>query len=255
MIPLPPHIAAAHEGWRTEVAYSYAGTTWSLGSPDGRTRFVKVLPAGRYPSLRDERDRMVWARRYLPVPSVVDYGNDGALEWLITDALGGIDATKLVDDPPAVVRTFGEGLRALHEALPPDDCPFDFRLDAALQHCRSRVESGLELDDDLHDEFKHFTPSTAIDWLDANRPAAEDLVVCHGDYCFPNVLIEDGRVTGYIDLGELGVADRWWDIVVGTWTCEWNVGPGFDDLFLESYGIERDDERITFYRLMYDLAS
>jgi kanamycin kinase len=81
------------------------------------------------------------------------------------------------------------------------------------------------------------------------------VVLCHGDYCFPNVLIDDGAVTGYLDLGELGVADRWLDIAVATWSCDWNVGPGWQDLFLDTYGIERDDDKIEFYRLLYDLAS
>jgi kanamycin kinase len=71
----------------------------------------------------------------------------------------------------------------------------------------------------------------------------------------PNVLIDDGAVTGYLDLGELGVADRWWDLAVATWSCDWYVGPGWQDLFLDTYGIERDDDKIEFYRLLYDLAS
>ena len=33
-------------------------------------------------------------------------------------------------------------------------------------------------------------------------------MVCHRDYCVPNMLFQDGRVSGYVDLGGLGVADR-----------------------------------------------
>lgn len=41
--------------------------------------------------------------------------------------------------------------------------------------------------------------------LEELKPTGEDLVVCHGDHCFPNVVIE-GEVTAYLDLGELAVA-------------------------------------------------
>jgi kanamycin kinase len=85
--------------------------------------------------------------------------------------------------------------------------------------------------------------------------ASEDLVVCHGDYCAPNALLTEGRVTGYVDLGELGVADRWWDIAIGGWSTVWNFGAQFEPLFYASYGIEPDPERIAFYRLLYDLVS
>jgi hypothetical protein len=58
-----------------------------------------------------------------------------------------------------------------------------------------------------------------------------------------------------VDLGELGVADRWWDLAVATWSITWNFGPGYEDLFLASYGAVRDDARTRFYRLLYDLVS
>jgi kanamycin kinase len=81
------------------------------------------------------------------------------------------------------------------------------------------------------------------------------LVVCHGDYCLPNVLIEADAACGFVDLGELGVADRWWDLAVATWSVTWNLGPGYEDLFLHEYGVERDDDRVEFYRLLYDVVS
>ena len=108
---------------------------------------------------------------------------------------------------------------------------------------------------DLHPEFRHLSYAAALAELDRLRPDTEDLVVCHGDYCLPNVMISGGEVTGFVDLGELCVADRWRDLAVATWSVTWNLGPGFEDLFLDSYGIERDQQAETFYRLLYDLES
>jgi kanamycin kinase len=252
---LPPQVTDAHAGWRSELVQApYWTATWKLTSPDGEVRFVKVASGDRYPTLAHERDRMIWAREQLPVPEVVDHGIAGGLEWLVTAKLPGRDATHHVDDPEAIVRALGEGLRRFHEA-PIDGCPFDFTLDAAIPHCVERVDSGTETWDDLHEDFKDHTPQSALEELLATRPPSEDIVVCHGDYCFPNMLLEDGRVTGYIDLGELGLADRWWDIAVGAWSVTWNVDPKWEPVFYEAYGVEPDPERIRFYRLMYDLAS
>ena len=69
------------------------------------------------------------------------------------------------------------------------------------------------------------------------------------------LLADDGSVTGYVDLGEMAVADRWSDIAVGAWSVTWNLGPGWEPLFYEAYGVEPDERRIAFYRLLYDLAS
>ena len=55
--------------------------------------------------------------------------------------------------------------------------------------------------------------------------------------------------------GALAVADRWYDLAVATWSVTWNLGAGWEDLFLASYGVARDDQAIAFYRLVYDLTA
>jgi kanamycin kinase len=79
--------------------------------------------------------------------------------------------------------------------------------------------------------------------------------VCHGDACAPNTLIDDaGRCCGHVDLGDLGVADRWADLAVATLSLSWNYA-GFslteDDLF-DAYGVEPDPERVDFYRALWN---
>jgi kanamycin kinase len=69
----------------------------------------------------------------------------------------------------------------------------------------------------------------------------------------PNTLIgDDGRWTGHVDLGALGVADRWADLAVATWSTVWNYGPGFEAALLDAYGVEPDEERTAFYRRLWD---
>jgi kanamycin kinase len=131
---------------------------------------------------------------------------------------------------------------------------FRFDLDRALDHVERRVDAG-DLAGDFHDIHAHLSGEAALAQLRETRPADEDLVVCHGDYCPPNMLVEGRRVTGYVDLGELGVADRWWDVAVGAWSAGWNFGEEHEARFYEGYGIEPDPERIRFYRLLYDLVS
>jgi kanamycin kinase len=80
-------------------------------------------------------------------------------------------------------------------------------------------------------------------------------VVCHGDACAPNTLLRaDGGFLAHVDLGALGVADRWADLAVAAWSTEWNYGVGLAPLLYESYGIDPDVERIDFYRLLWALS-
>ncbi|MGB3685154.1 MAG: phosphotransferase [Ornithinimicrobium sp.] len=88
-----------------------------------------------------------------------------------------------------------------------------------------------------------------------HQPSVDRWVVCHGDACAPNTLLDtDGRLVAHVDLGALGIADRWADLAVASLSLEWNFGHGYESTFFHAYGIEPDPERIAFYRLLSDLT-
>ena len=220
--PIPAGALGGMTGWRRTVVWRFLPqvTTWRLVSPEGEVRFLKVSQLGQRASLADERERMEWAATWLPVPRVLDHGSDGYDEWLLTSGLPGLNAVDeaLRADPRRLVPLLAEGLRRFHEALPVGGCPFDGR-----------------------------------GGRDRRPPGEEELVVCHGDYCLPNVLIEDWRVSGFVDLGEMGVADRWADLTMGAWSCTRNLGPGWEELFLASYGVAPNVAKRAFFRRLYRL--
>lgn len=249
------HLAA---GEAACVWNPYATSTWRIAAHrGGGARYLKAGWTGAYPSLAGERDRLAWLRaRGAPVPEVLDHGAGDGVEWLLTAALDGEPAVapQRVANARATVRSLAAGLRAFH-AIDPAGCPFDHRVAATLAHVRDRVRRGDVDPAGFHDDHRHHTPSGALAVLERHAPAREDVVVTHGDYCFPNVLLRRDRVVGYLDVGEAGLGDRWRDLALATWSTTWNVGPGFEALFLEAYGIARDEARMRYYRLLYDLES
>jgi kanamycin kinase len=258
-LDVPPGLRAEYAAFEWDVAYEYAehSLVYRLSRDGSPGLFLKIARADHYPTLSAEAARMRWARAHLPVPEVVDQGREGSVTWLVTTSIPGQDGTHpdQLGHPEELARVLAQGLRSFHDTAPVQGCPFNFRMEAAIEHVRGRLSSGLiDAARDFHPEFEHLTPKAAVELLESTRPDSEDLVVCHGDYCPPNILIEGGRAIAYLDLGELGVADRWWDLAVATWSLTWNLGPGFEALFLAEYGAEPDAARTAFYRLLYDLA-
>jgi len=255
---LPAAVTAAHPGWSSERIWENeaGGFTIRLTSPAGAVRYAKAQATAVWPPLSAEVARLRWAGAHLPVPALVDSGEANGVAWMVTEAADGEPAIApaLLAEPEVLVSTLAEGLRRFH-AAPARRCPFRFEAEAALAHVEDRVAAGLIEPRHLHDEHAHLSAEQALAQLQRERPERESLVVCHGDYCLPNALIRDGRVATFLDLGELGVADRWWDLAAATWSVTWNLGPGFEDAFLEAYGAPRDDRKLRWYRLLYDLAS
>ena len=236
-VAVPAALVGLADGESAEAVWvnELGGVTFAL--PRSR-RYVKWQPAGTALDLAEEAARLAWAGRFTPVPLVLETGADDEGEWLVTQALDGRSAVDPVwlASPSVAVRAIGQGLRALHDALPVDGCPFDWGVAERLAH------------------------GEAAGWGSADSRAAlgepppvDRLVVCHGDACAPNTLLgDDGRWAGHVDLGRLGVADRWADLAVATWSTGWNYGPGWEGALLEAYGVEPDDERAAFYRALWD---
>ncbi|WP_432547281.1 phosphotransferase [Kineococcus sp. SYSU DK004] len=231
--------AAVEPVWRNEVG----GTTFRVAATGGApARYVKHAPPGAPLDLRAEARKLAWVVRWTPVPRVLDAGRTAAGEaWLVTQALDGESAVapRWRARPAAAVAALGRGLRALHEALPVASCPFDWSV------ARRRIAAVGDV--------TRLPP----------QPPVDRLVVCHGDACSPNTLLrDDGRggalVAGHVDLGALGVADRWADLAVATLATTWNYGPGWEDLLLTSYGVDPADParaaRTTFYRALWDVG-
>lgn len=61
-------------------------------------------------------------------------------------------------------------------------------------------------------------------------------VLLHGDYCLPNVLVHEGRLSGLVDVGGAGLGNPEDDLAAGVWTLQYNYGKGFARTFLEAYG-------------------
>lgn len=254
----------------SELRNEYAVWTWvpvsvypgrsamhRISSPAGETRYLKVVRHGWTPSAAAEAERTAWARSFLPVPRVLKRGVTRDSEWLLTEGIDSVDATAAVfrQDVAGLVDRLAKGLRRFH-SMPIDECPFQFRIGDAIELVLRRLETGqIDGARDFHPEFEALTEEAAVEELLASVPDSEDLVVCHGDYCVPNILLRGTEIVGFVDLGELGVADRWWDLAVATWSITWNFGPGYEGRFLETYGVQRDEHRIQFYRLLYDLVS
>ncbi|MFI9602969.1 aminoglycoside 3'-phosphotransferase [Streptomyces sp. NPDC052043] len=239
--------------WKNELG----GLTFQLGLGDTR-RFVKWTPAGSGIDLSAEAARLRWAARFTAVPHVLDEGADETGSWLVTRGLPGRMAVddRWKGDPAAAVRAIGSGLRAFHDALPVVDCPFDWSAGTRLETVRSRAAACRIDPADWHQDLQHVgTVERALGVLH-DIPPADRLVVCHGDACAPNTLVgDDGTCRGHVDLGALGVADRWADLAVATWSTQWNYGPGWEEPLLDAYGVEQDRDRITYYRLLYELSA
>ena len=230
----------------------------------GEETVLKIGPR----SGETERESRVlsWLTGRLPVPRLLAYETAGGRAYTLTTRLKGrmlCDAVYL-DAPERLTRLLAQALEEL-AAVDTEGCPCEQRLDTALAEARRRVEEGLV--DPASCEPGTFgpggfrDPEALLAWLEVNRPE-EALCFTHGDLCLPNNLAEGDRITGFIDCGGMGTADRWRDLALCLRSLRKNLagdygGPrrdGYDpEALLAPLGLGMDEEKFRYYLLLDEL--
>ena len=209
---------------------------------------------------------MQWLEGKIPVPKVIAYEVEDEKSYLLMSKISGVMScdTYYLEHPQELLKALASGLKMLWE-VEVTDCPVVRDVDAVLEEARLQIAKGwVDLDNvepTTFGEGGFESPEQLLEWLENNRPELEP-VLSHGDFCLPNVFLEDGKVKGFIDLGRTGVGDKWNDIAL----CYRSVKHNFDgiyggkvyddfnpDLLFMELGIEPDWDKIKWYLLLDEL--
>ena len=251
-----------------EIVGDGAYETDALGKSGAAIRLyghcvLKVEPQGE--EAENAVRMMRWLAGKLPVPRILHHEVSGGMSYLLMTRVQGAMCCDeaYMRRPAELTRLLAQGLRMLW-AVEAQGCPVQNGLEEKLRRARVRVQRGLV---DMQDSepgtygpggFRD--PAHLLDWLCANRPG-EEPVLSHGDFCLPNVFARNGNVSGFIDLGRAGMADRWQDIALCYRSLAHNADGTFGDTYrgfapqklFDALGMAPDWEKIRYYILLDEL--
>lgn len=266
---LPPSLRDALRDAACEVVeIGMSGAqVYRVAAPGQPTRYLKGARGAHVRELRAERDRLRWLQSRLPVPAVCGWAetdsdesdaDERARGWLLLSEAPGRMACDpaVVSDPQRVVALLAAGLRRLH-SLDIANCPFDARLDHRLTQAAWVIRAGIADVEAVRADLG-VSAEELLARLVATRPdePAADLVFTHGDYCLPNILLDDNgsHVSAYLDWGRAGVADRYQDLSIGARSVRHNLGEEWGERFLAAYGHSPLDRvRLDWYETLDEL--
>ena len=254
---VPPDLQTLLVGasWHSISSGESGAQVFRIVRPDGSVCYLKIADAAwQREELLAEKERLQWLQGRLPVPEMYAFSVDSERSFLLLSEIPGLESCDetFKRDIPTVVRLLAEGMRLIH-SVEIADCPFDRRLTHTITLAKRRVEAGLVDESDFDMERRETHANELFETLLKNRPEGEDVVFTHGDYCLPNILIEPSppRITGFIDWGRAGIADRYQDLALATRSVIRNFGPGWEPLLWDAYGLQTvDTAKIEFYQLL-----
>jgi aminoglycoside phosphotransferase len=226
---------------------------FSLSVGGGKNAYLKAASAAD-DKMEIEREIVMldWLRERVPVPNILWRSQSASFTAVVTSAVPGSPAsssdTESRDDDLALA--CGIAMRRLH-SVPAAGCPIRHRTEDLISEAKRRVAEGLVRVDLLDDAYAGRPPEDLLTELIDTRPNIWDPVVAHGDFCLSNVILRDGTLSGFVDLGRAGIADRYRDIALFLRSFSFNTGLSGLELLKAGYGIDHlDEQRLRWYQLL-----
>lgn len=166
-------------------------------------------------------------------------------DWLLTTRIPGEDCIhpRYLEDPVRLCDTTGELLRRLHEQNP-TGCPIDHTANYLAAARKSYHERSYDASL-FPDNWGYATAEEAWKVVEENARYLKTDTLLHGDYCLPNILLDDWQFSGLIDLGCGGIGDRHVDLFWGIWSLHFNLKTDqYRNRFLDAYGRELVNEDV-----------
>lgn len=236
---LPSEIAMLADGAKIyDSSCSPEARVYYIDKDDGY--FLKISPRG---TLAKEAEMTSYFHKKGIGAEVLHYSSRES-DIMLSTRVRGEDCTHkdYLSDPKRLCDTLAGELRKLHE-IDYTGCPVTDRTSNYLESVETNYLTGNYDKSHFPDSFGYSSAEEAYAVFVAHKNDFRADTLIHGDYCLPNVLLENWRLSGFIDLGCGGVGDRHIDIFWGTWTLWFNLKTDeYKNRFLDAYGRDKINE-------------
>lgn len=219
---------------------------------EDNTYYLKAATKGL---LTREYNALNWLQGKLEVPKIVLYDDTTEKEYLITEAIAGemICSDNMINNQDKALDIIVEAFNNLYK-VDITNCPFNVGLDYKINIIENNVKNNLINYNDLKENTKEKFSSLEeiVKYLKDNK-FKEELCFSHGDTSLPNIFANDNHFSGFIDVGECGIADKWFDLAICEKSIKRNYGQEYVKKFYEKLNIKEDRFKIEYYLLMMEL--
>lgn len=201
--------------------------------------FLKSAPKGW---LKSEADMTKFFNQKGLSPSVLAYISNEE-DWLLTAKVAGEDciAAKYVEQPKRLTEILAERLYSLHHT--------DFTGCPVLNHTERYLSTAKHNYQTGHYDKSHFpnwgytSAEEAYGVIELKGHLLKTDTLLHGDYCLPNIILNDWEFSGFIDVDCGGVSDRHVDLFWALWTLWFKLKTDkYRERFIDAYGRTDVDE-------------
>lgn len=203
-------------------------------------------------SLESESKVFFWLEnKGITIPRILFYMRERDQVFLLISGVEGLPAHKAANlSKEEILKIAAEALYKFHHLDTKGAEDLD-TIDKDLEEIGGYVVAGMINVENFKDNNEGKTPQQVLEFLYSQKDSLEKDTLTHGDYCFPNIMINNGKY-GFIDLGKCGVGDKYKDFSAMEVSIKRNFGAEWIGTFYKYYNPELmvDEEKIKYYQLI-----
>ena len=219
-------------------------------SPEARVVFIDkdggyFLKSAPKSKLERQAEMMRYFHNKGLSANVLSYVSDKE-DWLLTEKIHGNDciAAKYLEQPKQLCDILAERLVMLHE-MDFVDCPNQHHTELLLSTAEHNMRTDAYNKDEFPYSFGYVSAEEAWAVVEAKSHLLKNDTLLHGDYCLPNIILNDWNFAGFIDLDNAGVGDKHVDVFWAIWSLFFNLHThDYRQRFIDAYGRNKIDEEM-----------
>lgn len=167
-------------------------------------------------------------------------------DWLLTRKVRGDDCTaeEYLEQPERLCDTIAEQLALLH-SMEYADCPVKEHTARYLATAERNKRTDNFDKSHFPNSFGYTSAEEAWEVVKKQGHLLKANTLLHGDYCLPNIILDNWKFSGFIDVDSGGVGDRHVDLFWGAWTLFFNLKTDkYCERFFDAYGRDKISDEL-----------
>lgn len=203
--------------------------------------------------LSKESIRLDYLKDKILIPEKVFYEKYNNKSYILTKSLKGkmLCDEYYINNPLIGIDIIVEAFNNIYN-IDYSDCLLDETIDNKIKDIENRFSNIKESDIDKNILDRFHTKENILKYLKGNKPK-QIIGFTHGDMSLPNIFADDNHFSGLLDVSDAGLSDIYFDIVVCEKSIERNYGKEYIDVFYDKLGIEKDEFKSDYYRILLSL--
>lgn len=197
--------------------------------------------------LSSESIRLEYLQDKLLIPEKVFYEKYNNKSYILTKALKGESIKNI--DPDIGINIVIDAFNAIYN-IDYQDCIIDETIDVKIKRIEENLKNIKEIDKSLLNRF--ITKEGILNYLKGNKPK-QLIGFTHGNLTLDNIYALDNTFTGLNNVIESGLSDIYYDIVTCEKSIEKYYGKEYVSIFYQKLGIEKDDNKSSYYSILNEL--